>query len=205
VSRVDLQGSRNFLAKLGVGGRRTSLRGGEGKDAGGGGKLRRAVDCGAGIGRITEGLLLSIADTVDIIEPIAKFSDSLKGKPGIGRIWNIGLEEWDFDGDNVHESMRYDLIWNQWCLGHLTDAQLVQYLMKCGRALRAGGWIVVKENMSTGKEDIFDEIDSSVTRVDDKFRKIFQEAGMNIKRTELQKGMPKELYPVRIYALQPVA
>jgi len=47
--------------------------------------------------------------------------------------------------------------------------------------------------------------DWDLVRVDDKFRKIFQEAGMNIKRTELQKGMPKELYPVRIYALQPVA
>jgi protein N-terminal methyltransferase len=49
VSRVDLQGSKNFLAKLGVGGgeRRSSLRGQVGK-----GevrvKVKRAVDCGAG-------------------------------------------------------------------------------------------------------------------------------------------------------------
>jgi protein N-terminal methyltransferase len=49
VSRVDLQGSKNFLAKLGIGGaeRRSSLRGqgGNGEVAG---KLKRAVDCGAG-------------------------------------------------------------------------------------------------------------------------------------------------------------
>jgi protein N-terminal methyltransferase len=116
------------------------------------------------IGRITEGLLLGIAETVDVVEPIAKFSDALKGKEGVGRIWNVGLEEWDFDGNDVHESMKYDLIWNQWCLGHLTDAQLIEYLKKCGKAVRPGGWIVVKENMSTTEEDKFDETDSSVTR-----------------------------------------
>ncbi len=48
VSRMDLQGSKNFLAKLGVGvaERRSSLRGREKDD--GGSKLQRAVDCGAG-------------------------------------------------------------------------------------------------------------------------------------------------------------
>jgi protein N-terminal methyltransferase len=116
------------------------------------------------IGRITAGLLLSVAETVDIVEPIAKFSEHLKGRDGIGRIWSVGLEEWDFDGDDVHESMKYDLIWNQWCLGHLTDTQLVEYLKKCARALRPGGWIVVKENMSTADRDTFDNVDNSVTR-----------------------------------------
>jgi protein N-terminal methyltransferase len=49
VSRVDLQGSKNFLAKLGVvsAERRSSLRGREdGCEIGE--KVRRAVDCGAG-------------------------------------------------------------------------------------------------------------------------------------------------------------
>jgi protein N-terminal methyltransferase len=49
VSRVDLKGSKNFLAKLGIGGgeRRSSLRG-QGEKEGVGGKVKRAVDCGAG-------------------------------------------------------------------------------------------------------------------------------------------------------------
>lgn len=105
-----------------------------------------------------------MAETVDIVEPIAKFSDALKGKEGVGRIWNIGLEDWDFGGNNIHENMKYDLVWNQWCLGHLTDAQLVEYLKMCGKAIKPGGWIVVKENLSTTDEDQFDEIDKSVTR-----------------------------------------
>jgi len=187
ISKVDLQGSKNFLAKLSIGGK--------GKK-----KVQRAVDCGAGIGRITEGLLLSISETVDIVEPIAKFSDNLNGKAGVGKIFNIGLEDWS---PSESEESRYDLIWNQWCLGHLTDAQLLVYLEKCLKVLKEGGWIVVKENMSTSGEDIFDEVDSSVMRVDEKFRDIFEKSSLKLKKTELQKGLPHELYPVRIYALQP--
>ncbi|KAH8600843.1 alpha-N-methyltransferase NTM1 [Bisporella sp. PMI_857] len=183
ISKVDLQGSKNFLAKLGVGGK--------GKE-----KAERAVDCGAGIGRTTEGLLLNIATTVDIVEPIAKFSSTLRSKPGIGYIYTMGLESWD-------PSTPYDLIWNQWCLGHLTDVQLQNYLQKCAKALKTGGWIIVKENMSTNGLDVFDELDSSVTRTDGKFRDIFESAGLVLKKTEIQRGLPPELYPVRIYALQP--
>ncbi|KAH7321489.1 alpha-N-methyltransferase NTM1 [Rhexocercosporidium sp. MPI-PUGE-AT-0058] len=187
ISKVDLQGSKNFLAKLGVGGKNA-------------GKLGRVVDCGAGIGRITEGLLLGIATTVDIVEPITKFADNLKGKDGIGQIFNIGLEDWS---PGQSPDTKYDLIWNQWCLGHLTDAQLQAYLEKCAKALVEGGLVVVKENLSTSGEDLFDELDSSVTRCDQKFRDIFEKVGLKIKKTEIQKGLPKELYPVRIYALVP--
>ncbi|KAG0648240.1 X-Pro-Lys N-terminal methyltransferase 1 [Hyphodiscus hymeniophilus] len=189
ISRVDLQGSKNFLAKLGVGGKSKK-------------NVGRTVDCGAGIGRITEGLLLKISETVDIVEPIAKFSDGLKGKEGIGKIFNVGLEDWS---PAQSDGLRYDLIWNQWCLGHLTDLQLVSYFEKCKKALRVGGLIIVKENMSTTEEDIFDELDSSVTRTDQKFRKIYDQAGLNIKKTEIQNGLPNELYPVRTYALQPAS
>ncbi|KAH6715244.1 alpha-N-methyltransferase NTM1 [Leptodontidium sp. 2 PMI_412] len=187
ISKVDLQGSKNFLAKLGVGGKNAK-------------KLERAVDCGAGIGRITEGFLLGIATTVDIVEPIAKFTDNLKGKEGVGKIFNIGLGDWSPEQSS---DTKYDLIWNQWCLGHLTDAQLQTYLEKCAKALVEGGLVVVKENLSTSGEDRFDELDSCVTRCDQKFRDIFEKAGLKIKKTEIQKGFPKELYPVRIYALVP--
>jgi hypothetical protein len=111
------------------------------------------------IGRITTGLLLSIATTVDIVEPISKFTEPLSGTPGIGEIFNTGLESWTPSSDPG-----YDLIWNQWCLGHLTDEQLVEYFKKCGDALKEGGFVIVKENLSSGEDDVFDEVDSSVTR-----------------------------------------
>jgi protein N-terminal methyltransferase len=54
-------------------------------------------------------------------------------------------------------------------------------------------------------KDIYDEDeqDSSVTRSDGKFRRLFKKAGLKIVATEQQRGMPKELFPVRIYALKP--
>lgn len=92
------------------------------------------------IGRITEGLLLGNAEKVDIVEPIAKFSENLKGKAGIGEIFNVGLKDWS---PQESEEFKYDLIWNQWCLGHLTDAQLTTYLEKCQKVLKTDGLIIV--------------------------------------------------------------
>lgn len=100
-----------------------------------------------------------MAEQVDVVEPIAKFTEGLKEKLGVGSIFNIGLEEWTPTGGTI-----YDLVWTQWCVGHLTDAQLVGYLRRCAETLGPGGVIVVKENLTTSGVDIFDENDSSVTR-----------------------------------------
>lgn len=192
VSRIDLQGSSNFLVKL----RRQS------KQFPTGTKLRRAVDCGAGIGRITSGFLTKVAETVDIVEPVKSFTDQIKGREGVGKIYNFGLEDWHPERDGLGP---YDIIWNQWCVGQLTDTQLVEYLKRLPAVLSEGGWIVVKENLSNHylDVDVFDETDSSVTRTDKKFRQLFTEAGLSLVATELQRGMPKGLYAVRAYALQP--
>ncbi|KAF7185168.1 Alpha N-terminal protein methyltransferase 1 [Pseudocercospora fuligena] len=189
VSRVDLQGSANFLAKL----RRQSKVFPPST-----GKLKRVADCGAGIGRVTTGFLRNVAETVDIIEPVKAFTDQIKNDPCVGKIYNVGLEQWQ-------PETKYDVVWNQWCVGQLTDAQLVAYLKSLPQYLNPGGWIVVKENLSNHHlgEDVFDDVDSSVTRTDVKFRQLFNEAGLHLVSTELQKGFPKALYPVRAYALQP--
>ncbi|TKA72664.1 hypothetical protein B0A49_05487 [Cryomyces minteri] len=180
VSRIDLQGSKTFLAKL----RLKSSTHPKTKP------LSRVVDCGAGIGRIT-------VEVTDVITEGDDFRE-LREKGRIGKVYNQGLEDWE-------PVNTYDLIWNQWCLGQLTDTQLVQYLLRSKTTLTKGGWIVVKENMSTDPagKDIFDEEDNSVTRHDQSFMRLFSQAGLQVVATELQKGFPKALYPVRIYALQP--
>ncbi len=95
-----------------------------------------------------------------MVEPIARFTEPLKGTIGVRNIFNVGLEDWQ-----PMEGAEYDIIWTQWCLGHLTDQQIVKYLEVCKTVLRPGtGWIIVKENLSTGLEDMFDSTDSSVTR-----------------------------------------
>ena len=193
ISRTDLKGSANFFAKL----RR------EQPSQSASGRLQRGVDCGAGIGRITAGFLSTICEIVDVVEPVKKFAEEVKGQKmvgggSVGSVYVSGLQSW------VPEA-QYDLIWNQWCLGHLTDKQLVAYLERCKGAVTIDGWIIVKENMSTNVdgEDIFDQQDSSVTRTDLKFRQLFKEANMRLIKTEVQRGFPKGLYPVRLYALQP--
>ena len=81
-----------------------------------------------------------------------------EGRGKVGEVVNEGLETW------TPTEGKYWVIWNQWCLGHLKDAQLVEYLVRCKKGLVAGGLVVVKENISTNVEDEFDELDSSVTR-----------------------------------------
>lgn len=65
----------------------------------------------------------------------------------------------------------FDVIWCQWCLGHLSDADLVAFFRRCRAALRDRdkSVIVVKENLCQDGPDgsarsSFDESDSSVTR-----------------------------------------
>ena len=96
---------------------------------------------------------------MDIVEPIAKFTNILNSMPGIGMIFNTGLEDWKLPLEYT-----YDLVWAQWCLGHLTDAQLVAYLQACAEALGEGGYIIVKENLTSTGSDMFDDEDNSVTR-----------------------------------------
>lgn len=246
ISLTDLRGSRSFLAKLRRGG-------GHGRDGtftpASRRRLKRAVDCGAGIGRVTDGLLRHVCERVDVVEPVGKFAEVVGGQSRaaaegrVGRVFVCGLVEWDprvpgvgavagdadagadagadadAEGNGQGDGGNYDLIWNQWCLGHLKDAELSDYLRRCGKAVRrrtteeeegvggSGGWIVVKENLSTDPDgrDVYDEVDSNVTRTDAKFRSLFEEAGLVVVRSELQTGFPKGLglYPVRMYGLKP--
>ena len=108
------------------------------------------------------------------------------------------MQEW------TPETGRYWLIWCQWCVGHLPDEELVAFFLRCKQGLQPNGTIVVKENNTQVLEDDYDDEDSSVTRSDDKFKELFKRAGLKLIATDRQKGLPKELYPVRMYALKPV-
>ncbi|PGH34894.1 hypothetical protein GX50_02245 [[Emmonsia] crescens] len=193
ISTIDLRGSSAFLAKV----RRLI-------PSSGSGKVGLGVDCGAGIGRVTEGFLSKICETVDIVEPVEKFVDVIKrgklyqeGK--IGDIYITGLQNWT-------PTKCYDLIWTQWCANHLTDVQLVEYLVRCKGALSEKGLLVFKENTNSDTaNDYYDAEDSTVTRTDSKFRKLFEEAGLKVLRSEEQTGMPQrlKLLPIRLWALRP--
>lgn len=195
-TRIELRGSKSFLAKV----RRLIPTLSDHQ------KFGLGVDCGAGVGRVTEGLLSDVCEVVDIVEPVEKFTRALKegglGQRGVvGDIYNVGLQDWS-------PRKKYDLIWTQWCVGHLTDAQLVAYVARCRDSLNDSGIMVVKENLSTDflGHDMYDKLDSSVTRMDSKFKEIFNAAGMDVVRSEMQTGFPKQykLLPVKMYALRPI-
>lgn len=162
-------------------------------------------DIGAGIGRVTRDLLYKFCDEVDLVEPVEPFVKQMSvelndltqlGK--IGTIYPIGMQ------DFVPQVGKYWLIWCQWCLGHLPDNELIKFLERCKKGLQPNGTIIVKENNTPSDLDDFDDTDSSVTRSDSKFKELFIKSGLKLIATERQKGLPRELYPVRMYALKPI-
>jgi protein N-terminal methyltransferase len=184
--RVDIIGSRAFLSHPLVRKRLVAS------------SYLHAVDCGAGIGRITKNLLAKLFTKTDLVDPIDSFiSDVMEGEylraerdeGKIGDVFPIGLQQFK------PESGKYSVIWNQWCLGHLTDADLVDYFVRCREGLVSdGGVIVVKENLASG-EDNFDGLDSSFTRTEKSFCRIFAKAGLKVLYAAEQRG----IYPERIY------
>lgn len=165
VPTVDVESSLQFLAKI------KSLLPAN----------YRAADCGAGIGRVTRDVLLKVADVVDLIEPVEKFASEIKhcdslaharAQGRIGTVYEFGLQHWKPKGN------LYGLIWCQWCIGHLKNDDFVDFLKLASTALVPNGLIVVKENVT--EVDTFDSLDSSVTRSEQSFKKIFQEAGLKI-------------------------
>lgn len=171
----------------------------------------RALDVGAGIGRVTSTVLLHLVQDVILLEPVEIFireaftagQASASGSTENGPRWKgikegtksvtflqgtlqsfdpsspsttstlfgrVGYSpsESSFSESDVAEKL--DVAWCQWCLGHLSDVDLVSFLKRCKNALRdERSLIVVKENLcrdteSGGPRVVFDAQDSSLTR-----------------------------------------
>lgn len=196
VPKADIVGSSTFLRKL-----RSRLDCPSGYE-------KLTLDVGAGIGRITRDFLWKVSDSCDLLEPVKPFVQQMtkqlepvRASGKLGDIYEIGMQEWSCAENKIG---RYWLIWCQWCVGQLPDEELVSFWMRCRKALIGNGigTLIVKENIAP-VEDIFDDTDSSVTRTDAKFRDLFARAHFKLIATDKQKGLPKGLYPVRMYCLKP--
>ncbi|CAO1637431.1 unnamed protein product [Sympodiomycopsis kandeliae] len=282
--RVDALGSRTFL--LGVLPRLSSIapvtddavewkktklqeRGGKGKS------VTRALDCGAGVGRVTRDVLSKIVDQVHLAEPVRKFlleaSRESSTWPSLtlppsrsplnarksahfhvttlqaldpahpyttsdGGVYTAPNGEQKLlskksklddqeqipptispaDPDSPEdlpstsasaEPLSYDVIWCQWMLQHLSDPDLRSFLNRSKKALVSDGIIVVKENVCSeqddGSENVWwDEEDKSITRSTLAYERVFQEAGLNVVRCQVQEGLPDELFVVKMWALR---
>ena len=112
----------------------------------------------------------------------------------IPNIYTMGLQTFD------PPPACYDCIWIQWVVGHLTDEDFVTFLERCKRGLKPGGVIVIKDNVA-GDVPVYDDEDSSVTRTGKELHRIFKKADAKVRKIEVQKGFPTDLFKVNMYAL----
>ena len=185
VSKIDIRGSIAFLKSF-IQGRNART------------KTTRALDCGAGIGRVTKGLLLPLFQTVDLAELNKEFLDEAPAYLGesssrVGHYYCCGLQD-------LKLTEKYDVVWLQWVTGHLTDDHFVKFLQRCKISLNEGGIIVIKDNIAINGVEL-DDVDSSVTRNTDELKKIYKEAGLTVISEKRQTHLPPELYLVVMTAL----
>ncbi|KAH8254380.1 hypothetical protein KR032_009714 [Drosophila birchii] len=188
ISAIDIQGSSVFLREIRVPG------------------TKLALDCGAGIGRVTRNLLIPRFCSVDLVEQDQAFAekareyctseDVISGQ--VGEIYNVGLQKFT-------PTKQYDLIWSQWVLGHLTDRDLMAFFRRIRQGLAPGAFFCLKENVSSSKKTVEDEEDSSVTRPLEQYERFLKEAGYRIVRKVKQQNFPKGLFPVYMIACKPFA
>ena len=170
-------------------------------------KRIRALDVGAGIGRVSADVLLHLVSDVVLVEPVM-IREALEHARASAldttttpRISWPGLADQSksvtFLQDTLqqfqplaphssqfHDRIGYqppcatddigkgfDVIWCQWCLGYVTNPDLVAFLRRCHEALNKHprSLIVVKENVCRNALDgsaveIFAKEDSSLTR-----------------------------------------
>ncbi|XWS17974.1 hypothetical protein CRYUN_Cryun32bG0002500 [Craigia yunnanensis] len=195
VNDADIKGSEAFLNTL--------LH----ERFAGGGRNQQlvALDCGSGIGRITKNLLIRYFNEVDLLEPVSHFLDAARES----------LSQEYFVASNMHKATnfycaplqefnpdagRYNVIWIQWCIGHLTDDDFVSFFKRAKVGLKPGGFFVLKENIARN-EFVLDKEDRSITRSDLYFKNLFQRCGLHLYKMKDQKGLPEELFAVKMYAL----
>lgn len=194
INAIDVQGSRAFLRELNI------------KETG----KKYALDCGAGIGRVSKNLLMPLFAKVDMVEQDPTFAQKAKdyctsdsgstlGYPKrLGEIYNMGLQQFE------PLEHKYDLVWSQWVLGHLTDDDLVNFFKRIRKGLNTEGIFVLKENVTKSKEVEKDDTDSSVTRPLKAYETFLTKAGFRIIKMTQQKSFPKGLYPVYMIACRPM-
>eukprot|EP00730_Choanoeca_flexa_P008301 TRINITY_DN12474_c0_g7_i2.p2 TRINITY_DN12474_c0_g7~~TRINITY_DN12474_c0_g7_i2.p2 ORF type:complete len:198 (+),score=55.76 TRINITY_DN12474_c0_g7_i2:210-803(+) len=112
----------------------------------------RALDCGAGIGRITKDMLLPFGfNKVDLLDInagfLAKARTNLVDTGRVGECYCSGLAEFDFA---TAQSVRWTTIWVQWCAIYLTDKAFVDFFNRAADALDDGGVVVLKQNVLKG-------------------------------------------------------
>lgn len=208
VSQRDLEFTRKAvttLASVGQGAQRA--------------RFERALDLGAGIGRVTDAVLRHCCRHVDLVEFVQKHLCKAKERlPAAGK----GGCTFTFHCCAVQKFQvphsSYNLIWCQWLLMYLTDADALDLLRRLRPGLAEGALLLVKENISTPDElTYFDAADGelwadgsaggpvSCVRTELHYEDLFERAGLKIKEQKLQRDATGKTMDMMLYALVPLA
>lgn len=168
-----------------------------------------ALDVGAGIGRVTRAVLLQhVSQRVDLLEPVkALLAKARKDFRGEAKVQGFFCE-----ASQKFRPLRrvYDLVWCQWTLMYLADVDLVAFLKRAATGLRAGGLIIVKENVELPRRNFgghggvsYEDTAAhgGVVRVPRHYEDIFKRAGLRIVLKRMQLDLGDDAMPVAMYAL----
>ncbi|XP_014896717.1 N-terminal Xaa-Pro-Lys N-methyltransferase 2 isoform X2 [Poecilia latipinna] len=186
ISNVDLESSRQFLKRFV----------GPGKAG-----THRALDCGSGIGRVSKAVLLPVFEKVEMADMMEHFllhaHEEYLGDAAdrIETYYCFNLQEF------TPPRNKYDVIWMQWVACHLTDKDLLNFLIRCKKSLRPNGVLIIKDNMARQGCKL-DPIDSSISRHLDIMKVIVSKAGLDILAVERQEGFPEVIMPVWMMAMK---
>lgn len=158
----------------------------------------RALDCGAGIGRVSKHLLCPLFQTTDLMERSQHMLEAAKANlplESVGELFVDSMEQ-------VVLRNTYDVIAMQWVAAYLQDADLASFLSRCKAALKANGIIFLKDNVSAGNRLFVNKEDYSQIRSEKHYKTIFARAGITCIKEGRQQQWPRDLCPAKMYALQ---
>lgn len=167
-----------------------------------------ALDCAAGIGRVTQYVLTNYYDNVDLVEQDVKFINKAKellaNNNKVKHFYIDNIEKYDFQ----NKCKFYDLIWIQWCLENIENEDINNFINKCYNVLKDDGIVIVKENIyieesdSEDNKDIKSKTDFSNIRPDIYYMNLFTNNGFIVYKHFLNPNWPEELIPLVVYVLK---
>jgi len=189
VSNADVEESEAFLKKLIIG-NNALIKSPE-----------SAIDVGAGIGRVTQLLLSKYFSYVDLLEFNPDFllvakNETLKEVKQARNFICSTLQDHIFH-------IKYDIIWIQWVIIYLSEADFIIFFSNCRNALNTNGLIIVKDNLASSGF-VLDLDDSSITRSEEHLKLLFEASGLKIIRNQQQLNFPQDLFAVKMFALAPI-
>lgn len=162
----------------------------------------RALDIGAGIGRITFSSLYPRFRRIDMLDSNSAFLESAKmfekstGNSKIENFYASTIEEFRF-------KHKYDLVFVQWVLEYVSHEDLLKFFTRVKLNLQKNGVVIIKENVNIlSDEDIIVSEEGSTIRPPDSYENIFKTLGYSVEHDEIIPFHRTDIYEVKCWILK---